>query len=208
MARGPWRGPALPDARRALARAWTALMLGVLGVLGVLASAPARAQVAPISLNLLQAVRGDDGVWVSFDVNLRLTPAVEEALSKGVALYFVADARLVRYRWYWSDEVVGHVRRTWRLSYQPLTQEWRVRFGALTQSYDTLGAALKVMTRGYQWRIAESPDLDELSDYHVEFQYRLDTDELPRPLQIGLRDEADWNLSVQRNAPLLAAGAP
>ena len=102
MACGPWRGPALPGARRALARAWTALMLGVLGVL---ASAPARAQVAPISLNLLQAVRGDDGVWVSFDVNLRLTPAVEEALSKGVALYFVADARLVRYRWYWSDEV-------------------------------------------------------------------------------------------------------
>ena len=34
----------------------------------------------------------------------------------------------------------------------------------------------------------------------MDFSFRLDTDELPRPLQIGLGGLTDWTLDVQRRA--------
>lgn len=183
------------------------LSLGCLWVALWSAGAAAQPTPSPLHLTTLHAERSDDGVWVSFDLDLRLPAVVEEALRKGVPLYFVADVSLVRYRWYWSDKIVAQSSRTWRLSYQPLTQEWRVRFGALSQSYDSLNAALRVMTHGMRWKLAEAREVPSVEDCHIEFQYRLDTDELPRPLQIGLHDQVEWNLSVQRDAPLVNAGA-
>ena len=37
--------------------------------------------------------------------------AVEEALVKGIPMYFLAEADVVRHRWYWSDKAVASVQR-------------------------------------------------------------------------------------------------
>ena len=36
--------------------------------------------------------------------DLALNPTLEEALQKGVSLYFVLEFELVRPRWYWLDQ--------------------------------------------------------------------------------------------------------
>ena len=36
----------------------------------------------------------------------------------------------------------------------------------------------------------------------VDFRFRLDTSQLPRPFQIGVVGQADWNISVERSARL------
>jgi hypothetical protein len=51
----------------------------------------------------------------------------------------------------------------------------------------------------WYWRAAQ---LEEGASYYIEFSYRLDTSQLPRPMQIGLAGQADWNLSVERTLRL------
>jgi hypothetical protein len=48
-------------------------------------------------------------------------------------------------------------------------------------------------------------DISEISDegtHPVTFRFRLDTSQLPRPFQIGVVGQADWNISVERSARL------
>lgn len=155
---------------------------------------PARA----VELARLEALRTDQGVLLSFDVRFDLPATVEDALQKGVALHFVAEAELRRARWYWRDKVLAQTRRTWRLTYQPLTFSYRLSLGGLSQSYRSLSEALRSVQRVSQWRIAEPLSPDDDAAHAVDFSFRLDTDQLPRPLQIGIATQPEWNLSVER----------
>jgi hypothetical protein len=165
-----------------------ALALMLLGT-----AAPVRAALELQELS----VERQDGVSISFNVRPRLPAAVDEALQRGIPLYFVAEATLYRSRWYWRDERVARVRRTWRLSYQPLTASWRVSTGGLHQTYDNASEALTAISRATRWRVAEPGQTDPDERYYVEFDYRLDTSQLPRPMQIGVGGQADWALAVE-----------
>jgi hypothetical protein len=173
-----------------VARALFALWLACL-----LAAAPgARAQ--GVDLTALELRAGDGELTLEFSARLTLSRAIEDALRRGVPMYFEVDARLYRSRWYWRDERVSHVGRSYRLSYQPLTGSWRVGLGALGQSYPTLSDALAVISRVSGWRLAEASQLDSGQRYYVEFSYHLDASQLPQPLQIGVG--SDWSLGTAR----------
>ena len=181
---GIWRWAAL---------AWLVLLAGVLGT----AAPAARAQAQPAELSSFELAR-DDGLQLSFAVQFELPRGVEEALQKGVPLYFVAQAEVFRSRWYWRDKRVAVAERTWRLAFQPLSRKYRVSFGGLNQGFDSLPDALVAVRRVAGWRVAEAGVLEAGSAHYIEFSYRLDTSLLPRPLQIGLGGQADWNLQVEK----------
>ncbi|HEU5294007.1 MAG TPA: DUF4390 domain-containing protein [Burkholderiaceae bacterium] len=142
-------------------------------------------------------LRPDDGaLTLEFAARLTLSRAVEDALRRGVPMYFEIDATLYRSRWYWRDERVSQVSRSYRLSYQPLTGSWRVSLGALGQTYPTLSEAIGVISRLSGWQLAEAAQLESGLRYYVEFNYRLDASQLPQPLQIGLGN--DWSLRLSR----------
>lgn len=147
---------------------------------------------------LVQIARLDGGVVLSFDIRLTLPKAVEAALQHGVPIYFVAQASLFRQRWYWRDERVARVVRTWRLTYQPLTASWRVSLGGLHQSHATLADALAALSRANMWRLADAGMIDSAARHYVEFSYRLDTSQLPGPMQIGLAGQSEWQLGIER----------
>ena len=155
------------------------------------------AQTVP-EVQSFEVTRGDDGVVIAFSLSFDLPRAVEDALYKGVPLYFVAQAELIRERWYWRDKRIALAERTWRLAFQPLSRKFRVSFGGLNQSYDSLSDALVAVRRVGSWRLADAGALDDGGGHYVEFSYRLDTSLLPRPLQIGLGGQADWNLRVDK----------
>jgi hypothetical protein len=158
---------------------------------------PAAAQ-QQVELARLDAVRTDAGVLLDFDVRFELPRAVEDALRKGVPLYFEAEARLLRSRWYWRDKRVAGVSRSWRIAYQPLTSTYRLGLAGLNQSFTSLPEMLRVVQRGVQWRIAEPIPADDDGRYYVEFSYRLDTTQLPRPMQIGIGSQPEWDLQIER----------
>jgi hypothetical protein len=156
------------------------------------------------SLELVQLalLNTEQGLMIDFDSRFELPASVEEALQKGVALHFAAEARLFERRWYWRDRRVAQARRSWRIAYQPLTFSYRVNFGGLGQTYPTLAEALRTVQRSTNWRVADPLAPGDRGQYYVEFSYRLDRDQLPRPLQIGVSSTPEWDLQVERTVPV------
>ena len=204
---------------RALARRAAPLLLVFWAWLW-LAATPAAAREPQVEQIALQ--RTADGLYLSARLELAPSPAVEDALLRGVPLYFVWQAEVVRDRWYWSDKRVASAQRTLRLVYQPLTRRWRVSVSnhpeagrggaglqyALHQNYDDLSNALAGVSRVLRWRIAEAAELVPGGDQRVELAFRLDLSLLPRPFQIGMANQPEWLVDVQRRIEVPGAIEP
>jgi hypothetical protein len=155
-----------------------------------------------------QLERAPDGIYLSVQLQLELTPTVEDALLKGIPIFFVAQSDLVQARWYWYDRKLASAQRTMRLSYQPLTRRWRlsVTQGAVLemnqaqsigQQFETLDEALAAMRRISRWRVAEAIPHDSDERLDVEFSFQLDLDKLPRPFQLGNVGLSDWTIAAR-----------
>ena len=164
-----------------------------------------------VEIDPLRLERTDEGVLLSAYVKFDLPFVIEDALLKGIPMFFVAEAALYRDRWYWYDKQVASVSRHMRLSYQPLTRRWRLTVSptliantgvALGQSFDTRDEALAAIQRISRWKIADASEIDADTRYNVDFRFRLDVSQLARPFQIGAVGQADWNIAVARNQRL------
>lgn len=165
----------------------------------------------PSEVTQLRLERTEEGVLLNASVRFDLPPAVDDALQKGIPMFFVAEATLLRDRWYWYDKPVAGAQRHMRLSYQPLTRRWRLQVSsapigssglALGQTFDTQDDALRAVQSIARWKIAEVADLEADARYSIDFRFRLDVSQLPRPLQIGVVGEAEWNVSAARTQRL------
>ncbi|MEP6791566.1 MAG: DUF4390 domain-containing protein [Ramlibacter sp.] len=172
---------------------------------------PALADTPPAEISQLRLERTEEGVLLSAYVKFDLPPVVEDALLKGIPMFFVAEATLFRDRWYWYDRPVASVTRHMRLSYQPLTRRWRLTLSStvignsgvgLGQSFDTQEEAMAAVQRISGWKIAEAGEIDPEARHNVDFKFRLDVSQLPRPFQIGAVGQADWKISASRNQRL------
>lgn len=187
----------LPRARRMQSPA--RVVIGAV-VVWVCAAPPASAQ--SVELTALTVERRGGELTLDFAARPHLSRTMEHAMERGVPVYFVAEAALYRPRWYWRDERVARVRRTWRIAFQPLTDNWRVGLGAISQSASTLAEALAMASGASGWNLVELDRLDADADYYLEFSYSLDTSRLPSPMQIDLTGTSDWALRVERRVAL------
>lgn len=167
---------------------------------------PALAQSNSVEFTQFKLEKTPDQLQLSSAVQFELAAPVEEALLKGVPLFFVVEAELLRERWYWMDRKVAHPSRHMRLSFQPLTRRWRLGLSqgpfsastqnALTQNFETLPDALAAVRRLSGWPLVDLSELDPSAKYRLELRFYLDLTQLPRPLQIGALGQSDWNLSA------------
>ena len=174
------------------------LLLSAVMLLQLLAH-PALAQ--GVELATLHTAKSDGALNLDFVARVNLPRAVEDALQRGVPIYFVAEAQLYRNRWYWRDERVARVSRSWRVAFQPLTSAWRVSLGGLNQSFPSMAEALAAVSRSAGWRLVELSQLDFDKSFYLEFSYRLDISQLPGPMQFGLGGlggPGDWAVGVSR----------
>ena len=153
---------------------------------------------------------------LSAHVNFELPAVIDDALAKGIPMFFVAEAVVFRDRWYWYDKQVAIAARHMRLSYQPLTRRWRLVVSsapignsglALGQTFDTREEAMAAVQRISHWKIADPADVEPDGRHNVDFRFRLDVSQLPRPFQIGAVGHDDWKISVSRNVRLSAEPA-
>lgn len=192
------------------------LVLRLLLSCWLLAAGAAQAQVAT-DIGQLRLEHSDDEWQLSAQLQFELPPAVEDALLKGIPMVFVYSADVLRERWYWYDKKLVNAERNLRLAYQPLTRRWRLNVYsgpvasssvglALNQSFDSLGQALSAIKRLSKWKIADTSDLDAGTKYKVDFRFRLDLGQLPRPFQIGAIGQADWDIAASAVTPLVTEG--
>jgi hypothetical protein len=170
------------------------------------------AEVNSAEVTQLQVDRTDDGVLLSATVHFDLPQVVEDALAKGIPMFFLAEATIYRDRWYWYDKRVAFATRHMRLAYQPLTRRWRLQVSAapigssgmvLGQTFETREEAVAAIQRVSRWRIADAGDVDPDAAHTIDFRFRLDMSQLPRPFQIGAVGQAEWIILAVRNQRLV-----
>jgi hypothetical protein len=126
---------------------------------------------------------------------IELSPGLEDAVQKGVVLYFQTEFDLTRSRWYWFDEKSALVQRQIRLSYQPLTQQYRIASEGFTFSAKTISEALQAVGSIGGWRVIDNAQLDPSRSYTAALRMSLDLGKLPKPFQVNALNNRDWNVS-------------
>ncbi len=154
------------------------------------------AQAAEITVNQASIEASDEGYRLSVSYDFDLNRGLEDALSRGVPLYFTTEVQLTRRRWYWFDETSVSSTRTLRLSYNVLTRQYHTAIsGQLQQSFTNLDDALTLIRRPPRWIIADNNTLKAGETYHVGLRMRLDVALLPKPFQVNALNNSDWRLS-------------
>jgi len=161
-----------------------------------------------ISVTKVESHLGEEGYEILADFKITLPPTVADALKRGVALNFVSELTVTRSRWYWFDSAVVQNEQQTKLSFNALTQQYRISRGTLFQGFTDLESALRVL--GHQSSSPVSTDVlgggsgyvARLLKSEAKFtgfaQMRLDTSQLPKPLQVNALTNSDWSLESER----------
>ena len=166
-----------------------------------------------VGVSEFELERQDDAYFLSTTLSFELPSAVEDALTKGVPLFFLAQTTVSKERWYWYEKTVAHQERYYKLSYLPLTGRYRILASSkpisnsglgvtMGVAYDSLSQALYAISRLSHWRMVDASEIESGSKYRVDFQFKLDLTQFPKPLQIGALGENEWNLSASKSQRL------
>jgi Domain of unknown function (DUF4390) len=175
-------------------RCWRRISaLAALAALLVCAATPAAAD--GIEVKSAALVRAEEGYYLDAEFAITLTSTLEDALNKGVPLYFALEFELIRPRWYWFNDTIASSRQQFRLSYNALTRQYRVGVGTLYQNFATLQEAMSFLNRVRLRDIAGPDALAQGVSYMAALRMRIDVSQLPRPFQISAVGSRDWTVS-------------
>ncbi len=167
------------------------LLLGCLSV-----SLPVHAAKADDAITVLFAdLKPEDDTWVlNAAFNVRLNRTQEEALKKGVSLYFVTEIELQRERSWWFNEDLVVASRIGRLNYGLLTRRYQVETVGGFRAYDTLPEALAELGRIENWAVVPKKAIKAGNSYVAAIRMRLDLGLLSKPLQINALASGKWEV--------------
>jgi hypothetical protein len=147
---------------------------------------------ATAQLTHLRTERTEDGIYLNAAVSFELPHVVEDALLKGIPMFFVIEVDVFRDRWYWRVNIgsglIGGGSSGLRATFN--------------QNYDTLPEAMSVVQQVARWKVADSADIRSGNEHNLVFSFKLDLSQLPRPFQIGVAGQRDWTIAIDSNQPL------
>jgi len=140
-------------------------------------------------------LRADEDTWdLSAEFDLAINATLDEAVQKGVPLYFLLEFEVVRPRWYWLDEKVLSHTTQYRVSYNALTRQYRVASGLLTQTPYSLEEVERLLSRVTSRPVAQRDQLAKGVQYEAAVRLRLDVNQLPKPFQVNALAAREWTL--------------
>ncbi len=187
----------MPRARRPSGEArprapWRGLKALLCAGLVLLAATAAHADT--ITVQSAEIRVEEDGYALNAEFDFTFNPTLEEALQKGVPLYFILEVEVSRPRWYWFDDRLLYHATEYRLSYTPLTRQYRVAIGLLVLNFDTLEEVQRLLSRVTSRHIAGRGDLPRGTRLEAGVRLRLDVNQLPKPFQVNALASRDWSL--------------
>jgi hypothetical protein len=139
----------------------------------------------------------DDALVIDAEFDITLTAPLEAAVLRGTPLYFVLDTEITRRRAYWFDDSLPSAQSVRRLTYSPLTSSYRVDTGRTlsgSANYPTLEEALRQIRLIRGRSLIDKKELRNGAIYEVSIRLRLDTTQLPKPLQVNTLVSREWSL--------------
>ena len=137
----------------------------------------------------------EEGWQIDAEFDVQFSPRLEEAVNRGVPLYFVLDFEMSRPRWYWFDEKPVRYSQTYKISYTPLLRQYRLSVGNVYQNFTSFEEVTRVLSRLRGVAIADHNAIKKDSAYQARVRLRLDTAQLPKPFQLNAIASRDWSLS-------------
>ena len=137
----------------------------------------------------------EDGWNLDAVFDVQFNPRLEEAVNRGVPLYFVVEFELSRPRWYWFDDKPVQLSQTYRISYTPLLRQYRLTVGTVYQNFTRFEEVTRVLSRLRGWHVADRGALKKDQVYQASVRMRLDTAQLPKPFQLNAIASRDWTLA-------------
>ena len=142
------------------------------------------------------SIEADDDGWnldAVFDI--QFSQRLEEAVNRGVPLYFVVEFDLARPRWYWFDDKPVQQTQVYKISYTPLLRQYRLSIGNQYQNFTRFEEVTRVLSRLRGWHVADKGALKKDQVYQASLRMRLDTAQLPKPFQLNAIASRDWTLA-------------
>jgi hypothetical protein len=174
------------------------LVFGLLCVsLSLLPPLVAAARADTIAVQSAELVPDDDEYVLTAQFDVNINPTLEEALQNGISLYFVLEFELGRARWYWLDEKVAQLTVQYRLTYSPLTRQYRLSTGLLGQQFESLEEVQRVLSRVVARPVVKKDAMIPGVRYDAAIRLRLDVAQLPKPFQINALASRDWSLQSE-----------
>ena len=171
-------------------------VLAAIVLVAALAWAPT-AQADTIAVKFAELRADDDAYVLNAEFDLAVNATLEEALQKGVPLYFVFEFELLRPRWYWLDEKSLSISTQYRVSYNALTRQYRLSSGLLGQTFEGIDEVERFLSRVTSRRIAGRADLAIGTRYEAAVRLRLDVNALPKPFQMNALASREWSLQSE-----------
>lgn len=133
---------------------------------------------------------------------ITLPQQLEQALKQGVSLYFNLDTQITRptimtYKFKFNNMIGGKKNISYKLTYLPTTNRYKISIGTFYTEYHSLEAALSALGSTKNWKVIEDNALKDYSAKDISFSVRLslDTKKLPKPFQINAITSNTWNLN-------------
>jgi hypothetical protein len=159
------------------------------------AFAPAAYAAEGISVKSASVEPSDEGWQLQAEFDIQFSPRLEEAVNRGVPLYFVLEFELSRPRWWWFDEKPVQFSQTYKISYTPLLRQYRLSVGNVYQNFTRFEEVTRVMERLRSVTIADRNTFKKDVTYQAGIRMRLDTAQLPKPFQLNAIASRDWTLA-------------
>lgn len=147
-----------------------------------------------IKFQKISLVHAETSWNLNAEIKFELSPALDKLVQKGVPLQFITEFQLSKSRWYWFDEKLIEVQRVSKISYQALTDKYRVTIGSFSFSAGNLSQAIAAIGTIDSWPVIESNLVNANQTYQASVRMRLDTSYLAKPFQVNAINSKDWNL--------------
>lgn len=156
------------------------------------------AQAEGIRIKSVDLAAVEQGYEINVDSEIILNATLEQALEKGIVLYFVTKFSLVDSRWYWLNDEIARGKLRIGLRYYALTRQYYLNYPAFSQSFNTLEEALQALGQLHNYSLIVKSELKQDVDYIASLRIWLDLTRMPKPFQVEALGSSRWNLSSNK----------
>lgn len=140
---------------------------------------------------------GEDGYTLSAEFAIDLGNRLEDAVARGVPLYFNLEFILERSRKYWVNEHIATHSLTYKLAYSSLMRQYRLSTGHLHQNFGSLAEAMRVVGRIAALPVVDKNLIQPGESYEAAVRLSLDRSQLPKPFQVDAIMDRDLQVDTR-----------
>lgn len=139
----------------------------------------------------------EESYTLAAEFMIDLGPRFEDAVTRGVPLFFNLEIVVERPRQYWIAEHIATRVLYYKLSYNGLTRQYRISSGGLQQNFATLPEAMRLLSRIAGVPITDKSGLKAGETYQAAIRLSLDRSQLPKPFQIDAITDKAWQVEAK-----------